>query len=83
MLRRGFDVNRPTDPKARDRAIEKMGQQLRRLEADRASRSINNPDIEVTTAWTPVGPAPIPMGQTEGRIDPVTGRIIFSRNSSD
>src|SRR5262249_30092930 len=25
--------------------------------------------------WTPLGPAPVPNGQTQGRTDPVTGRV--------
>src|SRR4051812_29829668 len=73
LLRRGFDPNLPVDPDARNRAIQQMGQQLRQLEVDRKSR-INGPQLS-TTAWTPVGPAPLPQGQTETRTDPVSGRI--------
>ena len=74
MLRRGFDPERPFDPEARDRAIEQMGRQLSRLEAARKS-GIDSPELS-STAWTAVGPAPLPQGQTETRTDPVTGRII-------
>ena len=74
MLRRGFDPERPFDPEARNRAIQQMGGQLRQLEAARKS-GIDSPELS-TTAWTPVGPAPLPLGQTETRSDPVTGRII-------
>jgi hypothetical protein len=74
MLRRGFDPERPFDPEARNRAIQQMGAQLRQLEAARKS-GIDSPELS-TTAWTAVGPAPLPQGQTETRTDPVTGRII-------
>jgi hypothetical protein len=78
MLRRGFDPERPFDPQARNRAIQQMGQQLQQLEAVRKSGintlGINTPELS-STAWTPVGPAPLPQGQTDTRTDPVTGRI--------
>ena len=74
MLRRGFDPERPFDPEARNRAIQQMGGQLRQLEAARKT-GIDSPELS-STAWTAVGPAPLPQGQTETRTDPVTGRII-------
>lgn len=75
FLRRGFDPARPFDPQARDRAIEQMSRQLGQLEAERLSRGIDASTVS-TTAWTPVGPAPLPMGQTETRRDPISGRTI-------
>jgi hypothetical protein len=74
MLRRGFDPNLPFDPEARNRAIQHMGGQLRQREAARVM-GIDSPELS-TTAWTPVGPAPLPLGQTETRLDQVTGRVI-------
>src|SRR4051812_49219884 len=58
MLRRGVDSARPTDPRARDRAIEEMGRQLRQLEMARINRGVDSAEVS-TTAWSPVGPAPI------------------------
>jgi hypothetical protein len=79
MLRRGFDPNLPFDPEARNRAIQQMGQQLQQLESVRKSelslRGIETPELS-STSWTPVGPAPLPQGQTgDARTDPVTGRV--------
>ncbi|MDQ2659258.1 MAG: hypothetical protein M3Y03_02440, partial [Verrucomicrobiota bacterium] len=79
MARRGFDPKRPFDPQARERAIEQMGQQLIGLEAERkAGRNYSGLSAAAvsSSAWTPVGPAPLPQGQTDGTINPVTGRII-------
>ena len=76
MLRRGFDPALPFDPQARNRAIEQMGQQLSRLETARTRNNRPNGPAISSTAWTPVGPAPVPQGQTETTVNPVTGRII-------
>ena len=75
MMRRGFDPERPGDAAARDRAIAQMAQQLtvlegNRMQAEQATRVVNS------IAWTPVGPAPVPAGQTTNRADPVSGRTI-------
>jgi hypothetical protein len=75
LLRRGFDPKLPFDPDARNRAIEQMGRQLNDLEIARLNRGGDASEIS-GTAWTPVGPAPLPRGQTETRPDPVTGRVI-------
>lgn len=32
-------------------------------------------DRGIVTGWTFIGPAPIPNGQTQGRVDPVSGRV--------
>ena len=87
MMRRGFDSHRPFDPSARERAIARMGNQLKSLETARQNRlrssrastdsfSVSAVLANFSAVWTPVGPAPIPQGQTEMRADPVTGRII-------
>src|ERR687885_40448 len=62
MLRRGFVPGLEFDPEARSRAIEQMEQQLRTLEAERPQGSRETPPLSAT-AWTPVGPAPVPQGQ--------------------
>lgn len=76
-VRRGFEPGKPFDPTARDRAIVEMGTQLEREEAARAA-AIRDGRLSpsAVTDWTNVGPAPVPGGQTSGRVDPVTGRII-------
>lgn len=75
MERRGFVKGRPFDPGARDRAIEQMGRQLKDLEAARSGHEINTPGV-VTPEWIPVGPAPIPNGQTVDSSGAVSGRVI-------
>ncbi len=76
-MRRGFEPGKPFDPTARERAIAEMGTQLEREEAARAD-AIREGRLSpnAVTDWTNVGPAPVPGGQTSGRVDPVTGRII-------
>ncbi len=32
--------------------------------------------VATVNQWNPIGPAPIPNGQTTGRSDPVSGRTI-------
>ncbi|MDQ6859644.1 MAG: dockerin type I repeat-containing protein [Verrucomicrobiota bacterium] len=75
MLRRGYDPNRPFDPDARTRAIEQMGRQIAAIEFQRMALGAAAPALSAT-AWTPLGPAPVPAGQTSNRADPVTGRVI-------
>ena len=77
-MKRGYEKNRPFDPTARDRAIGEMGSQIKHIEDTKAAAIKTGrlaPDL-VTSNWTNVGPAPLPQGQTETRVDPVTGRII-------
>jgi photosystem II stability/assembly factor-like uncharacterized protein len=70
------------DPTVRAKAIEQMDAQeielfnVLRGKAEKAgpnSRERMEFDIS-TTAWTELGPAPIPNGQTEGTSTPVNGR---------
>jgi hypothetical protein len=79
---RGIVMGDKFDPTARTAAIQQMdAQQLElfdvmRGRADKAgpnSRERIEFDIS-TTAWTELGPAPIPNGQTEGTTTPVNGR---------
>jgi subtilisin-like proprotein convertase family protein len=71
-LKRGIDKNKPLpDRKSRRQAIEQMERQQEAL--------ANLPESEqkksLTAAWTPIGPAPIPNGQTAEFSTPVSGRV--------
>lgn len=59
-------------PKAdvRNEAIYEMMRQENRLRA-----TTGEADAAPNVAWQPIGPAPIPNGQTQGRTDPVSGRV--------
>lgn len=59
------------DPAIRDQAIATMRKQEMKLEQNVAN-GIAAPQIGAT--WAPVGPYPIPNGQTSNRTDPVSGR---------
>ena len=59
---RGIDGRTPYDPQVRMRAVQSLNFE--------ASRGTPGP------AWVPVGPAPIPNGQTTGPSTPVSGRTI-------
>ncbi len=75
---RGYLPDQPFDPTARGRAIEETERQERQLADSKftALTKLINPDINTDT-WTPIGPSPIPSGQTfGGRSDPVSGRTI-------
>ena len=67
-LKRGISKDRPFDPRFRQAAIAQMERQ-EALEAQMGSPSS-------FTVWTPLGPAPIPNGQTVGISTPVSGRTI-------
>ncbi len=62
-LLRGVPYETPYNPRVR--AIRQMEQQI----------TSNAPNIN-GTSWTPIGPAPIPNGQTQGGPVPVSGRTI-------
>ena len=61
--RRGLPYGKLAEP--REQALRAMTQQ----EALR-------PQAATANQWEPVGPAPIPNGQTSNRTDPVSGRTI-------
>src|SRR3712207_5227519 len=75
-LRRGRPHNLPFNP--RERAIEKMKKQ----ENDKRARSLMNTRFGLSAAlaadpeWRPLGPYPIPNGQTSVVSVPVSGRTI-------
>lgn len=66
-LMRGIDVQseRNYSPLWREQAIAELT----------AAERTRSPDTS-TTAWTPLGPAPIPNGQTVGTTTAVSGRVI-------
>jgi cell division septation protein DedD len=69
-LLRGRPYNLPYDP--HERAVQEMERQEA---AQKASiESLNLP--QSMTTWTPLGPAPIPNGQTSDVSVPVSGRTI-------
>ncbi len=67
-FKRGIEKDKPFDPTLRPKAIAKMDKQEKsRLQGDAPKA--------VTAAWTPIGPAPIPNGQTVGVSTAVSGRV--------
>jgi FG-GAP-like repeat len=67
-MRRGRPYNLPFDP--RERAIEQMTQQEAAMK--RQAKRFGG----ASPAWTPLGPQPIPNGQTSDTSVPVSGRTI-------
>ncbi len=71
-FRRGIEKNKPFDPSKRILAIRQMEEQKMRL----ASRANNN-HRNILSAWTEIGPNPIPNGQVvSGPQLAVSGRTI-------
>jgi len=71
-LRRGIDKKKPLpDPKLRQTAIAKMELQQEAIEKKPESYEKNS----LLAAWTSIGPAPIPNGQTTNVSTPVSGRV--------
>jgi len=60
----------------RDAAIELMNRQEGPSARKQGIRLSGLAQLISETEWTPLGPSPIPNGQTEGRVDPVSGRTI-------
>jgi len=71
-LKRGIAKDMPFDPQARPAAIQEMDRQEDLL----ARSAVKNGKAALLAAWTPIGPAPIPNGQTSGVSTPVSGRTI-------
>ncbi len=70
-LKRGISKDAPFDPQARPAALREM--ELQEELVARMPQSTINGLLE---PWTPLGPAPIPNGQTIGFSTPVSGRTI-------
>ncbi|MBK7375332.1 MAG: T9SS type A sorting domain-containing protein [Chitinophagaceae bacterium] len=60
-MKRGFDTARPVDPGLRIMAIRQMEDHRRMILAGQAPYESNL----ISEAWMPIGPAPIPNGQTQ------------------
>ncbi len=60
----------------RDAAIELMNRQEGPATRKQGVRMSGLAQLISDTEWTPLGPTPIPNGQTSGRSDPVSGRTI-------
>jgi photosystem II stability/assembly factor-like uncharacterized protein len=81
---RGFEAGEKFDPNVRLQALEVLDAQeeelftnLRRAAADAGPQSRAARELTVSSlVWTELGPAPIPNGQTEVTITPVSGRTI-------
>lgn len=79
---RGLDADGEFDPLARSRALLQMEAQqeeivnaLRGVAEKAGPGSLASRELAImTTAWTELGPAPIPNGQTETLTTPVNGR---------
>lgn len=71
-LKRGLEKGKPVDPKIRISGIQRMEFQ----EAARNNLPESAARDSLLAAWTPIGPAPIPNGQTVGISTPVSGRTI-------
>jgi photosystem II stability/assembly factor-like uncharacterized protein len=68
---RGRPIDLPFDP--REKAIQQMEKQ-EVLVRERVRRGLSSP-VNLTN-WVPLGPAPIPLGQTSNTRVPVSGRTI-------
>ena len=71
-LKRGISKDTPFDPQARQEALRQMELQ----EEFVAGMPQSNLRDGLLAPWTPLGPAPIPNGQTVGVSTPVSGRTI-------
>ncbi len=77
MLRRGLPFP-PGEPNPRVLAIRQMqAEQLRQFGFHVQSQFLpgNRQALQNSTSWAPVGPAPIPNGQTNGTSVAVSGRV--------
>ena len=63
----------PTKDQPRIKAIQELERQESSLRAA-ASKGLVQPLIS-NTSWTPIGPAPLPNGQTDTVVTPVSGRV--------
>lgn len=85
-LLRGIGSGLPFNPSVRMRAIDQLNLQQRRLfgEPGQAgsgstgsqTQSAGSSAAAISGTWTPIGPFPIPNGQTVGISTPVSGRTV-------
>src|ERR1700730_584434 len=70
-------AHRDIDGNPAEKFIENLpaSKKLPKAPKARSVPAFPRPSIVVGPAWTFIGPAPIPNGQTETRVDPVSGRV--------
>jgi hypothetical protein len=71
---RGIEPGQSSDPTARTRALGQLAAQTARGVSRPAPGAPSSAAIS-PTSWTFIGPAPIPNGQTDGVVTPVSGRV--------
>lgn len=70
---RGVEEGKPFDVRNRIRAIAQIeSQEKARLTSDKFNPGLRS---AILAAWTPIGPAPIPNGQTTSTVSSVSGRV--------
>src|SRR5688500_17059967 len=85
-LLRGIGTGLPFNPSVRMRAIDQLNSQQRRLFGEPGqpgsggsgtqTQSASSSSSAISGTWTPIGPFPIPNGQTVGISTPVSGRTV-------
>ncbi|MBA2527018.1 MAG: hypothetical protein H0V18_14740 [Pyrinomonadaceae bacterium] len=85
-LLRGIGTGLPFNPALRMQAIQQLEDQQRRLLGAKEGATETSTTGEqsqsnltaaaISDAWTPIGPFPIPNGQTVGTSTPVSGRTV-------
>jgi hypothetical protein len=70
-LLRGIDPTRPADPESRNRAVNMMDEQANNLAKFKPANEA------LLQTWTELGPNPIPNGQTQTTVTPVSGRVTW------
>src|SRR5688572_11940577 len=85
-LLRGIGTGLPFNPSLRMQAIRELEQQQQRVLAGKETTTESNTNSDQTPSnvaaaplsgnWTPIGPFPIPNGQTVGVSTPVSGRTV-------
>ena len=68
---RGIEPDSPLDPSLRGQAIEQMERQI---DSQSLQRALAPDAVASGPVWTPLGPAPLPNGQTQTSTAPMTGR---------
>jgi len=76
MTKLGMEPGKPYSPALRERAVDQMqAQEARQQRLLLQTKGAFAPLLS-TTAWTNIGPYPIPNGQTSGVVQAVSGRTI-------
>jgi len=72
-MKMGMEPGRPFDPTARGRALDQMRAQESQLK-EKVTKGLLSPSV-LSSAWTSIGPFPLPNGQTNIFETPVSGRV--------